>query len=68
MRLNDLPSVPARPEKLVQRSNEALSTAAMKTNGMRCSTIQNGCVHDWKRLMKVIPWVTSGMTINDDST
>ena len=45
------------------RSNDALSAVAMKTNGMRCSTIHIGCVQDWKRLMKVMPCVTRGMTI-----
>ena len=34
----------------------------MKTNGRRCSTDQIGCVQSWKRLMKVMPCVTSGMT------
>ena len=34
----------------------------MNTNGMRCRVSQNGCVQAWKRLMKVMPWVTSGMT------
>ncbi len=40
----------------------------MKTKGMRCSTIQTGCVHSCSRLMKVMPWVTNGMTISELST
>ena len=23
--------------------------------------IQSGCVHSWNRLIRVMPWVTSGM-------
>ena len=35
---------------------------AIAANGRMCSTIQSGWVQSWKRLISVMPWVTSGMT------
>ena len=34
---------------------------AMAAKGRMWSRIQNGWVHNWKRLISVMPWVTSGM-------
>ena len=34
---------------------------AIAAKGRMCRTIQTGCVHNWKRLISVMPWVTSGM-------
>ena len=56
------------PAKCVHSLNSGMSTAAMKMKGSRCSKIQIGWVHSWNRLMKVMPWVTSGMTTSELTT
>ena len=39
----------------------------MAMNGTTCNTIQTGWVTFWKRLIRVIPWVTIGMIASDEA-
>ena len=55
----------SRPGKVGPCVERLRPANAMKTKGRRCSTIQTGCVHSCSRLMKVMPWVTNGMTISE---
>ena len=52
---------PCRPEKRVHCAKALLSFQAIAAKGSRLSRIQNGWVSSWKRLISVMPWVTSGM-------
>src|SRR5258708_11021803 len=64
--LNALP--PSTPAYAVQAWNDDKSCTAMNANGNRCRTIQNGWVQSWKRLIRVMPCVTNGMTTSEETT
>ncbi len=51
------------PAKASQRSNLLQSSKAMKMKGRMLSTIQNGWVSSWNRLISRTPCVTSGITM-----
>lgn len=52
----------ARPGKVSQACTDGQSCIRMKPTGRRLRTIQSGWVMIWKRLIQVMPWVTSGIT------